>query len=115
MQLIIKGSTIRLRVSETEVNRIASGYLIQDTLYFGEENTFKYILTAGDTRSLTAIFEKDTVKVIAPEERLVQWCRNKDEVSFDQVIDHAEGTSLYICVEKDYIKKKSISADNEAS
>lgn len=113
MQLIIKGSTIRLRVSETEVNRIASGYLVQDTLYFGKENIFKYVLTAGDTRSLTAIFEKDTVKVIAPKERLEQWCRDKEEISFDQVINHAEGTSLYICVEKDYIKKEEVSADND--
>jgi hypothetical protein len=111
MQLILKGSTIQLRVSKTEVNRILSGYLLQETLYFGKENTFKYVLTSGDNSTLTAIFEKDTIKVIAPKERLEQWCKNNKDISFDQVINHAEGTSLYICVEKDYITQSDNSAD----
>lgn len=102
MQLIIKGSTLQLRLSETEVNRILSGYLVQETLYFGKENTFKYVLTSGDNSNLTAIFENDTIKVIAPKQQFEQWCKNNNEVSFDHVINHAEGTFLYISVEKDY-------------
>lgn len=103
MQLIIKGSTIELRVSEAEISRISSGYLVQETLYFGKENTFKYVLASGDVSTLTAIFENDTIKIIAPKERLEEWCNNNNDVSFDQVVHHAEGTSLYICVGKDFL------------
>ena len=102
MKLRIKGSTIRLRLSQTEVKEIAAGQQIQETVYFGQENILKYTLIPDTVEELTATFENDTIKIYAPALRIKQWCENEDDVGFDRSIRHAEGTSLYILVEKDY-------------
>lgn len=103
MKLRIKGSTLRLRLSQTEVDQISNGQPIQETVFFGEENIFKYILAPdGEEKELNATYEKDTIKVTVPRKRLNEWHENDEDVGFSKTINFHEGTSLYILVEKDY-------------
>ena len=101
MELILKGSNIHLRLSKAEVDQIISGYEIQETVYFGQETTFNYLLTSIDSADLTATFEKSTIKIGVSGKKLKQWCENENDTVLERVIDHAEGTSLFIKIEKE--------------
>lgn len=102
MKLRIKGSTIRLRLSQPEVKQIISGRGVQETVYFGEENIFKYSLTPDNCKEICADYDNNTIKVSVPSDQLKKWAENDGEVGFEHTIHYVEGTSLYILVEKDF-------------
>lgn len=102
MKLRIKGSTIRLRLSQPEVNKVIAGRSVQETVYFGHENIFKYSLTPDVCEEICADYGNNTIKISVPKEQIRQWGENHKEVSMDNTVHFEEGTFLYILIEKDF-------------
>lgn len=102
MKLRIKGNSIRIRLTKTEVATISGkGYLEEKTDFGG--NTLTYALQRvdeGDT--LSANFSGQTITMTVPRKLTEGWPGN-DIISFDARIPVSEHASLYLLLEKDFV------------
>ena len=102
MKIRIKGNSIRLRLSKSEVACfVSTGYLEEQT-FFGD-NTFVYALQAsGNGDELTATFEGGKITVLIPGMMIDDWPGNTT-VGFSSHQQLTGMNSLHLLVEKDFI------------
>jgi len=102
MKLRIKGNSLRIRLSKTEVSAIATtGYLEEETL-FGS-NRFVYALQRVDEgNALTAALEENKMIMFVPASLTKDWPTN-NIVGFEANIPLAGNKTLYLLLEKDFI------------
>lgn len=100
MKVRIKGNTLRLRLSRTEVENFGlQGYLEESTA-FGE-NKLIYSLRRSDREKLEADFDNNKITVYVPAKTTIQWV-NTDMVGFNNHTSVLNPTELAILVEKDF-------------
>jgi hypothetical protein len=103
MKLRIRGSSIRLRLTQSEVGRVASEGRIEDAIDFGNAK-LAYAFAAGDT--LRATYTQNRIEVTAPAAQIARWAASEDVG-----IEGKEG-ALHILVEKDFACLKPRSEDD---
>jgi hypothetical protein len=103
MKIRIKGNTLRLRLTQTEVENVNSGQAIEEKVPFGKgQPTFSYAVSAeGETDKISVSYLDHTIKIRLPRKMAQQWT-STDQVSLEENIDWKDGTSLEILVEKDF-------------
>ncbi|MEM6358901.1 MAG: hypothetical protein AAF731_02345 [Bacteroidota bacterium] len=111
MKIRIKGNSIRLRLSQSEVNKIKSESSISDVIQFPERKLI-YTLSKSDIDSVCAEFNETQILVKAPVALINTWV-GSGQVGFEANQDLKEGESLYILVEKDF--KCSIDRNEDES
>jgi hypothetical protein len=101
MKLRIKGNSLRLRLSKTEVEKLAAANYLEELTSFGN-NTFRYALhTTDGANELYADFDGSRITVFIPEPFIKDWAVN-DVVGFNATQQISETESLHILVEKDF-------------
>lgn len=102
MKLRIKGNSIRLRLSKSDVAKLdETGCLQEETSFRGA--SFGYILQRVDQgNELYASFDSGIITVFMPAILIRNWPSN-DIVGFDSRMKLTETDNLYILVEKDFI------------
>jgi hypothetical protein len=100
MKLRIRGNSIRIRVSKTELARIAETGRIEDTLRFSSDQRLRYGIEVRATGAVTATFAADAILVALPKARLHLWLR-PDEVSVEGSQPIGGGKVLQVLLEKD--------------
>jgi hypothetical protein len=102
MKLRIKGNSLRIRLSKTEVSTIATtGYLEEET-WFGN-NRFVYALQRIDEgNTLTAVLEENKMIMFVPASLTNDWPDNHI-VGFEANVPLQNNKSLYLLLEKDFI------------
>jgi hypothetical protein len=98
--LIIRGNTLRLRVSKTELAKIADTGKAEDTLRFSSDLAMRYGVEVRPTGAITASFEQAAIFVALPKSRLDLLLR-PDEVSVEGSQPIGGGKVLQIVIEKD--------------
>ena len=101
MKIRIKGNSIRVRITKTEVSQLCKeGYIQEETQFVN--STFAYALSS-QTRatSLTASFENDKITLILPSEMIQGWESSK-KVGFSNLVPLKDGKTLSLLVEKDF-------------
>jgi hypothetical protein len=108
MKLRVRGSSIRLRLTRTEVERLrgAEGR-VSDQVRFGPQNLLSYAIvrepspSTGPTPLLRATFDGAGITVFAPDSVVSTWA-GSERVGFDAEQSVGDGPSLRILVEKDW-------------
>lgn len=102
MKLRIKGNSVRIRLTKTEVNTIATtGYLEEETV-FGN-NKFVYALQkVEEGNELSAAFEGNKITLFVPSALTSGWPQN-DVVGFEATMLLPDNKSLYLLLEKDFV------------
>ncbi len=102
MKLRIKGNSIRIRLTKTEVSIIATaGYLEAETLFVN--NKLVYALQRVDEGdALTASFEENKITVFVPAALTKDWPLN-NVISFEANMPLADNKTLYLLLEKDFV------------
>jgi len=101
MKLRIKGNSLRLRLSKTEVEKLAVAKYLEELTLFGR-NTFGYALQVKDDGDkLSVDFDGGKITVFIPEIFVKDWAVN-EVVGFNATIEVSGAESLYILVEKDF-------------
>ncbi len=102
MKLRIKGNSIRIRLTKTEVSAIATtGYLEAETLFVN--NKLVYALQRVDEgNTLTAALEQNKITVFVPAELTKDWPVN-NIVGFEANMPLADNKTLFLLVEKDFV------------
>ena len=98
MKLRIRGNSIRLRLTKSEVDSFSTGGRVEETVDFGDGTAkFGYALEAVDARDLSAEFAGGTIRVLVPRDRAQGWV-NSEQVG----IESDEDSPLRILIEKDF-------------
>ena len=110
MKIRIKGNSIRMRLSKSEVNRLGSeGYLEEQTQFVGSALIYA-LRSMKDTEQLSADFSDNKITVFAPEAFLKSWPQN-EVVGIDANMPLLNTGSLYILIEKDFVCLDATSED----
>ena len=99
MKLRIKGNSIRIRVTQSEISSLAEKGEIRESIQFPGK-ALSYLLRVSDQTSLTAVMESDSIVIEIPGELAKQWT-STDVITIagSQSIDSGD---LQILVEKDF-------------
>jgi hypothetical protein len=102
MKLRIKGNSLRLRLTKTEVSKLAeSGYLQEQTIF--PNNRFVYALQkADDATELSAIFENNKITIFVPASFIKDWPVN-NVVGLETKMPLPNNESLFLLIEKDFV------------
>jgi hypothetical protein len=102
MKLRIKGNSLRIRLTKTEVSELANtGYLEEQTLF--ANNKFIYALQAvDDAAELSATFSNNKITMLVPASFVKDWPEN-EVVGINANMPVSENHSLYLLLEKDFI------------
>jgi hypothetical protein len=104
MKLRIKGSSIRLRLLQSEVKRLEAAGTITEETRFGirTDQTLKYSIAVSDgVDELSVEFSDNQILVLLPETDTLEWCRG-DEVGIENNIEVDGETTLRVLIEKDF-------------
>ena len=98
MKLRIKGNTIRIRLSETEVNLLAEGKPVIEETHF-PSSTLTYKIQPASTDSVD--FKDEIVSVNLNQIDIDDWAKT-DEVTISREVTTLNDDILSILVEKDF-------------
>ncbi len=102
MKLRIKGNSIRIRLTKTEVSLLANIGYLQEQTAFGN-NTFTYALQAvADTETLSAAMEANTITMFVPTAFTKDWPENS-VIGINANMPVTDNRSLYLLLEKDFV------------
>jgi hypothetical protein len=101
MKIRIKGNSIRIRLSRSEVDNFGkTGYLEEKTV-FGSSTLMYVLQTVTDGDALSATFHDSKITMNVPAAITNGWAAS-DTVGFDNQMDTGNANQLYLLLEKDF-------------
>jgi hypothetical protein len=100
MKLRIRGNSLTLRLSKTELAKLAETGKVEDTTRFSSEQSLRYGIDVRPGGALTAAFTGASIVVTLPKPHLDLW-RRPNEVSVEGSQPIGGGKVLQIVLEKD--------------
>jgi hypothetical protein len=100
MKLLIRGNSLRVRVSKTDLAKIAEKGKVEDVVRFSSDQSLRYGVEVRPTGAVTATFAGDAILVTLPKPRLDLWLR-PGEVSVEGSQPIGGGKVLQVVLEKD--------------
>ena len=103
MKLRIQGNSIRLRLTQTEVQRIAEGETVQERVPFGSSATsLTYALTSeANLPQVAAHYHAHAIQITLPADVAHAWATT-EQVSIEETVPPDGLKALHVLVEKDY-------------
>jgi len=115
MKLRIKGNSLRLRVTRSEVDRLLETGRVEETIHFGldQDARFTYVLEyAKVPQEISAIYRTKEVAVVLSSEAVRQWADSPEQVGVYGRLDVCNG-ELMLLVEKDFACLDGTDADDK--
>jgi hypothetical protein len=115
MKLRIKGNSLRVRVSRSEVTRLLAGDCLEETIYFAPEAgaKFTYALRQDASLSRPAVqYTENMVVILMPPDKAIAWGVT-DQVGIAENISLGDLGSLGLLIEKDFACLDRSEEDNE--
>lgn len=100
MKLLLRGNSLRIRVSKIELAKLAETGKVEDTVRFSSDRGLRYGIEVRPTGAVTATFGGDAIVVSLPKPRLDLWLR-ANEVSVEGNQPIGGGKVLQVLLEKD--------------
>jgi hypothetical protein len=101
MKIRIKGNSLRLRLTMTDVAHFEKHNYLEEVTEFGS-HTFIYALSiAQNHQTLFADFEQNKITMYVPETLKNQWT-NTDLVGLDAKMPIHDGKEMFLLLEKDW-------------
>lgn len=104
MKLRIKGNSIRLRLGRSEVRRMLSEGIVEESTTFdiSGRQRLEYVLCAApNLLAVTASFDAGRIVVRMPKALVREWAET-DKVGIERVQVGSDGRALEILIEKDF-------------
>lgn len=113
MKLRIRGNSVRIRVSKTELAQIADVGAAEDSVRFSPSTELRYRVEVKPAGAVEADFRTALLRVLVPKARVEQWLR-PEEVAIEERQAIGEGATLRILLEKDYTCLAPRSGEDDA-
>jgi hypothetical protein len=104
MKLRIRGNSVRLRLGQSEVRRLAEIGVVEESTQFddsGDQSLLYAVKSADGIAGASAGFQGGKLLVLLPRDVVARWA-SSDEVAIAAVQSIGENASLKILVEKDF-------------
>lgn len=104
MKLRMKNNSVRLRLTQSEVDRFDETGKVEEAIEFGGESReqFVYALESrAETEEIKAKFENNRITVFVPRQIADQWTQT-EKVGLENVQTIGDGKTLRLLIEKDY-------------
>lgn len=103
MKLRIRGNSIRLRLTQSEVEQFGETGNVEEVVEFGPEKAvLSYRLeTIRDGNSIRAMFEDNSVRILIPEKEAKIWTTS-EKIAIEELQPLDGDRSLRILIEKDF-------------
>jgi hypothetical protein len=115
MKLRIKGDSLRLRVSRSEVARVLAGEYLEETIHFAPQPVAKFTYALKQEPSLsrpTVQYAGNKVTILIPADQANEWGVT-DQVGIAEDISLGDLGSLQLLIEKDFACLDRSEEDNE--
>ena len=115
MKLRIKGNSLRVRVSRSEVTRLLAGDCLEETVHFASEARakFTYALHHEPSLSQPAVqYTENRVAILIPADQANEW-GTTDQVGIAEDISLGNLGLLALLIEKDFACLDRNEKDNE--
>ena len=101
VKIRIKGNSIRLRLTRTEVTDFCTKGVIRETTQF-PSGLFTYEVVQSDhLETLTASLEDNNIRISLPDKLVENW-QDNETVGFEECLPLPDGSSLHLLIEKDF-------------
>jgi hypothetical protein len=102
MKIRIKGNSIRIRLTKTEVNTISIAGYLQEETSFGNDSFIYALQRVEKGNALSAKLEQNKITLFVPAALTKDWPVNSI-ISFDAHMPIAGDKTLYLLLEKDFV------------
>ena len=100
MKLRIRGDSLRLRLTRSEVRQLRASGRVEQTVHFGPQRALSYVLQRREVEAPRASFEGDRIEVALPPGIADTWA-DSDQVGIEASQALPEG-QLRLLIEKDF-------------
>ena len=101
MKLRIRGNSVRLRLSQSDMTKIVDHGLVVDSVEFAPGEQLEYRLQVVPSGEVRASYQGNSVSVVLPQALVEKWAHTA-EISIEGLTLLANGSYLKILVEKDF-------------
>jgi hypothetical protein len=104
MKLRVKNNSVRLRLTQSEVARLAETGIVEEAIEFGIEPSHRLIYrlkVASDAERLSAGFENNRITIFVPKQQAEEWIETS-QVGIKAEQNIGEGKTLRLLIEKDF-------------
>ena len=103
MKLRIKGNSLRLRLTQTEIANFGEQGIIEEKTAFPNGSYFRFAIERKKgIMELEADLTGNLMTVFVPESIAQEWVTT-DKVGFENKMDLGNGNSLFLLIEKDWV------------
>ncbi|MFV8755492.1 DUF7009 family protein [Nannocystaceae bacterium ST9] len=100
MKLRIRGDSLRLRLTRSEIDRLCEQGRVAQSIHFGPGPALEYAIALAEQSSIEARFDGATITVVVPRALAIAWASG-DEVGLSHAQALPEG-ELRLLIEKDF-------------
>lgn len=102
MKIRIKGNSIRIRLSRTEVDLLGSEGYLEERTEFGTDTALIYALQRKDgIPALSASFTTNKITMSVPSDMVAEWTTT-EKVGYSHNMETGNGKQLFLLLEKDF-------------
>jgi hypothetical protein len=104
MKLRLRGNSVRLRLTKSEVSRFAEIGSVEETIEFGLQPYQQLVYTlqsSSEIKLIKAEFESNRLTVFVPEVEGKRWAQT-NQIGIENEQSLGEGKQLRILIEKDF-------------
>lgn len=101
MKLRIKGNTLRLRLTQAELDQLGQGETVREKIPFPQATLTYAVAADAALSSMSVQYQDHEVLVRLPEHQVREWV-DTDLVGLEETLEVGEGKSLYLLLEKDF-------------
>jgi hypothetical protein len=101
MKLRIRGNSVRIRVSKSELAQIEESGSTEDIVRFSPRSALRYRVEVKPGGRVEAQFDGSQLRIVVPKKDIVRWLAPA-EVSIEAEQESGDGVVLKILVEKDF-------------
>ena len=102
MKIRIKGNSIRLRLTKTEVDNFAANGFIEEKTEFGDTYFSYRMESSGHHQELAAAYLGNLITIFIPTAIAQNWT-STELVGFENKMDIGNNKQLFLLVEKDFV------------
>lgn len=100
----MKNNSVRLRLTQTEIERFAAAGRVEEKIEFGPEpyQQIVYALESdSETEEIQAFIESNRITILLPETQAQEWTRTA-QVGMENEQNIGGGKTLQLLIEKDF-------------
>ena len=98
MKLRIKGNSVRLRLTQSEVTQIGQSFMVEDQITFSDDDIMVYRLQFSD--DFKVVKQGNVITTLVPKDIGKKWV-NSDDVGIEHTLESKNG-NLNLLIEKDF-------------